>query len=109
MQLPSRRRIREYALRKRGGNPSEIRLMPKPNMGSDMTNLVRRYVAAGLSAGAVIFGYLPAATCLMADRMRKYVPQRHRFPPIASSMSASLGCGLVLSRDTACMIWPAWQ
>ena len=25
-----------------------------------MTNLVRRYVVAGLSAGAVIFGYLPA-------------------------------------------------
>src|SRR5688572_17411128 len=35
--------------------------------------------------------YWPAATCLMAFRMRKYVPHRHRFPPIAWSMSASVG------------------
>src|SRR5207302_11465349 len=41
---------------------------------------------------------------LIPKRIRKYVPQRHRFPPIARSISASFGCALLLSNAAAVMI-----
>ena len=52
--------------------------------------------------------FTPAA-CLIACRMRWYVPQRQMLPCIAESISASVGLGLVFSRAAACMIWPVWQ
>jgi hypothetical protein len=45
----------------------------------------------------------------IAARMREYVPQRQMLPAIASSMSASVGCGVRASRAAALMICPAWQ
>src|SRR5437879_11107262 len=45
----------------------------------------------------------------MASRIRKYVPQRHTFPVIAWSMSASVGFGLLANNDAADMSCPAWQ
>ena len=50
-----------------------------------------------------------SAARLIPERIRKYVAQRHRLPPIARSISASFGCGLLLSNAAAVMIWPAWQ
>src|ERR1700685_2654535 len=44
------------------------------------------------------------AACLMAARMRGYVPQRQIFPDMAASMSASLGSGLAWSNAAAEMI-----
>src|ERR1700739_2286260 len=41
--------------------------------------------------------------------MRGYVPQRHRLPLIAASISASVGCGVRDKSALADMIWPAWQ
>ena len=52
--------------------------------------------------------FSPAA-CLIAARMRPYVPQRQMLPVIASSMSASVGLGFFLSSAVADMICPAWQ
>src|SRR5688572_7802225 len=46
------------------------------------------------------------AAVLMASRMRVYVPQRQRLPPIDSSTWVSLGVELLLSRATALMICP---
>jgi len=45
----------------------------------------------------------------MARRMRRYVPQRHRLPAIAASISASVGRGRVASSAAADMICPDWQ
>src|SRR2546428_3472740 len=41
--------------------------------------------------------------------MRMYVPQRQRLPPIASSICASVGFFVFISRAAADMICPAWQ
>src|SRR5215472_3454471 len=49
------------------------------------------------------------AACLIASRMRRYVPQRQMLPDIASSSSESVGCGLLASSAEADMIWPDWQ
>ncbi len=49
------------------------------------------------------------AACLIAARIRVYVPQRQRLPLIAASMSASVGCGFCLSNAVAAMICPEWQ
>src|SRR3979411_99432 len=49
------------------------------------------------------------AACLIASRMRTYVPQRQMLPDIASSMSASVGCGLLARSAEADMICPDWQ
>src|SRR5207245_9477448 len=49
------------------------------------------------------------AACLMAARMRVYVPQRQMLPAMAPSMSASVGCGLRASSAAADMIWPDRQ
>src|SRR5262249_44700910 len=44
------------------------------------------------------------AACLMACRMRTYVPQRQMLPAMAASMSASSGCGMESSNAVADMI-----
>ena len=49
------------------------------------------------------------ATCLIASRIRTYVPQRQILPLMASSISASVGFGLRLSSAVADMICPVWQ
>jgi hypothetical protein len=53
-------------------------------------------------------GTVPAA-CLMAARIRPYVPQRQMLPDMALSMSASVGSGVLASSADADMIWPDWQ
>ncbi len=50
-----------------------------------------------------------AAACLIAARIRVYVPQRQMLPSMASSIWASVGFGLRRSSAAADMIWPAWQ
>jgi hypothetical protein len=52
---------------------------------------------------------LTPAACLMAARMRVYVPQRQILPLMALSMSASLGEGVFFKSAVADMICPAWQ
>ena len=49
------------------------------------------------------------AACLMASRMRGYVPQRQMFPDIAWSISASVGARIFASSAAAAMICPDWQ
>src|SRR6266567_5900571 len=44
------------------------------------------------------------AACLIANRIRGYVPQRQMFPDMALSMSASFGFVFVASRAAADMI-----
>src|SRR5438270_10319931 len=58
----------------------------------------------------VVHDFAPCwpAACLIAARMRVYVPQRQMLPAIASSMSASVGRGFCLSSAVAVMIWPPW-
>ena len=51
----------------------------------------------------------PRAACLMAARMRPYVPQRQILPDIAASISASLGFAFFATSADADMIWPDWQ
>jgi hypothetical protein len=45
----------------------------------------------------------------MAGRMRKYVPQRHMLPFIASLISSSVGFGVCANNAEAVIICPAWQ
>ena len=52
---------------------------------------------------------LTPAACLMALRIRWYVPQRQILPCINSSISRSVGFGFCCKSATACIIWPAWQ
>ena len=52
---------------------------------------------------------VPVAACLIAARMRTYVPQRQRLPDIAVSISASVGEGFCASSAVALMICPVWQ
>ena len=51
----------------------------------------------------------PAAACLIAARIRGYVPQRQMLPVIAVSMSASFGFAFFASSAAAAMICPDWQ
>src|SRR4029453_207218 len=56
--------------------------------------------------------YRPQAdcdACLMAARMRTYVPHRQILPDMAASISGSVGFGLLSIRAAADMIWPDWQ
>src|SRR5262249_45521597 len=46
------------------------------------------------------------AACLMAARMRTYVPQRQMFPAMAASISESSGSDIDASSAAADMIWP---
>lgn len=50
-----------------------------------------------------------SAAFLIAARIRWYVPQRHRFPAMPVSMSASDGRGFCASSAAADMICPDWQ
>src|SRR5262249_52336518 len=52
---------------------------------------------------------IDCAACLIASRTRTYVPQRQMLPDIASSISESVGRGLLASSAEADMIWPDWQ
>src|ERR1019366_10538297 len=63
------------------------------------------------AAAPLLVEPLPArpAALWMACRMRRYVPQRHRFPFIAESISLSVGFGVLASSAAADMICPAWQ
>ena len=56
----------------------------------------------------VVAPFSPAA-CLIAARIRPYVPQRQMLPFIAVSISASVGLGFCLSSAVADMICPDWQ
>jgi len=44
-----------------------------------------------------------------AARIRVYVPQRHKLPVMAVSISLSVGCGVFASNAAAVIICPAWQ
>ncbi len=48
----------------------------------------------------------PSAARWIASRIRVYVPQRHKLPLMALSISSSLGSGLPASKATALMICP---
>jgi hypothetical protein len=56
-----------------------------------------------------VFSPLIRAAACTAARMRPYVPQRHRLPAIAASMSRSEGSEFRASSAAAVMICPAWQ
>src|ERR1022692_2095954 len=49
------------------------------------------------------------ATCLIAARMRVYVPQRQMLPLIAASISSSVGRRFCLRSAVAAIICPDWQ
>ena len=65
--------------------------------------------AARRIAGDTAVHVIALAARLMARTMRLCVPQRHRLPASASTMSASVGLGVTSSRALACMIMPAVQ
>src|SRR4029078_10644220 len=59
-------------------------------------------------------GYLPPfaiteAACLIAVKIRGYVPQRQRWPFIAVRIWSSVGFFVVESRSAAWIIIPFWQ
>ena len=53
--------------------------------------------------------HFASAACLMAARIRGYVPQRHRFALITASMSSSVTAWPSSTRAAARMSCPAWQ
>jgi hypothetical protein len=63
-----------------------------------------------LPLSAVFISFQAAFT---ASRMREYVPQRHKLPASAASISSSLGSRpwrrKASSSATVVMIWPDWQ
>ena len=70
---------------------------------------VNRHCRAGAHLEASAPWASNSAARWMPARMRVYVPQRQRFPAMASSMSWSVGRGLRASSAAAAMIWPGWQ
>src|SRR5262249_45508292 len=52
---------------------------------------------------------ITAAACLIAVRIRGYVPHRHRWPFIAVRIWSSVGFFVVDSRSAAWIIIPFWQ
>src|SRR5665213_2684023 len=73
-------------------------------------------MASYFATCAVVTGFLSVlpvdaidAALWIAARMRKYVPQRHRLPFMARSISASVGFAFTASSAEADIICPAWQ
>ncbi len=97
-QSAERGRLREEA------PPADI-LDEQAFVGGGSARRRRNHVERRVHAAAP---FAPAA-CLIAARIRPYVPQRQMLPAIAASMSASVGLGLLLSSAVADMICPAWQ
>src|SRR5579871_4155906 len=62
-----------------------------------------------LCAGRLIWFWAMTAARWIAGRIRRYVPQRQILPFIASSISVSVGLGVVASSAEADIICPAWQ
>jgi hypothetical protein len=64
-------------------------------------DLFEQFAAGGRNNGDHDF---TPADCLIACRMRWYVPHRHMLPCMAESISASVGLGFDCNRAAACMI-----
>ena len=69
-------------------------------------SIVLYIVGIGISHGVLwpSVKKIPLSATLVIER-----PPMFRLPPIARSISASLGCGLLLSNAAADMICPDWQ
>ncbi len=120
--MPSAPYLGGSAARTAAGNPTASTSPPSAEVWRNFRRLTLAITSevsgdAGSSVNAwvdiercvhVVAPFSPAA-CLMAARMRPYVPQRQMLPVMAASMSASVGLGFCLSSAVAAMICPAWQ
>src|SRR5262249_55529583 len=75
----------------------------------DLSGLLPSYGRRSVSALPSSSSQADRDACLMAARMRGYVPQRQILSDMSASISASVGLGLLSIRATADMTGPAWQ
>src|ERR1019366_4056947 len=111
--LPGLRRLDARGARAEHQGPSRER-GPQEIAATRQVDPIRanRPVAAYFTGAAkwiVCFHAFTPAASLIACRIRWYVPQRHRLPSMAASISWSVGFGFCFSNAAACMIWPLWQ